>query len=161
MFYNGDKRHIGGEGRAHETGIPPALTTRVERTKLSTRFGSDRCGPGQCPEATRPAPDRHPRLHSRTQPKKSERFSRIRDAMTASGQGEAIPGTHPVVTNGLRTLLSPLSRPGRSGVEGPLVVRVSVAVLEPMQTQHSSRALPCPNPTPAANPAPVEEPLRA
>ncbi len=45
MFYNILKRHIGGEGRAHETGIPPTpsrsagrpcpAATGVERTNLA------------------------------------------------------------------------------------------------------------------------------
>jgi hypothetical protein len=34
MFYYTIKRHIGGEGRAHETGIPPAPDAGAERTRL-------------------------------------------------------------------------------------------------------------------------------
>src|SRR5215213_3770595 len=36
MFYTGCERHIGGEGRAKETGIPPTPSPGVERTHLQT-----------------------------------------------------------------------------------------------------------------------------
>jgi hypothetical protein len=45
MFYTSIKRHIGGEGRAYETGIPPTSFTRSS-APLSKRVweaGSDRC----------------------------------------------------------------------------------------------------------------------
>jgi hypothetical protein len=38
MCYYAGKRHIGGEGRANETGLPPTLITRVERTPVHTRW---------------------------------------------------------------------------------------------------------------------------
>ena len=41
MYYYTGKRHIGGEGRANETGIPPTLSTRVERT-IFLRHQEDR-----------------------------------------------------------------------------------------------------------------------
>lgn len=121
MFSSIGKRHIGGEGRASDTGIPRTSSrSRAHQTSSHRGFGSGRCGPGQCLSVNRPAPDCHPRLHARTGPESSDRSSRRRDAHAAPGQGTALPRTRPAVAEGvsdLRSLSSSIRHPGRSAAE--------------------------------------------
>jgi hypothetical protein len=71
---------------------------------------------GSAQTATRPAPDRHPWLHSRTDRKNGERFSRISDA--PSSQGAALPKTNPVVVKGVSARSPPVVVEGVAALPG-------------------------------------------